>query len=357
MAGWGVFNRGFFLVLIGSFEIAAAARAETVAPLNSLIDFQSFHEIIQLKVSEVPELQRLWEWQTGHTEQVYLAGSCLGRLIQWIARELQTKSVEDLRHTRAPSLRELTSESSVDVDLFLPKTVESSVRALFDPARSPAFSSAFSLDINHEETYADSVAAGGPTFEKLRAGPSHIDDPHDGLRAYYEGRVVFHLTPDDAYYALAIARNDDHSRVAEALRFMRLLFRYPELKADPRSIEIIQALPALEAEHIVRADRREWIQWMLDKLFYAAGRDVEATVRVLNQYGFLRFLGESGFKLHTPRGTDTESVLKRLPLSSAPARAARKLLARPPLHQRFLTLAIGVRDFCLTRLEGVAHGR
>lgn len=332
-----------WVAFIAVAQLLSSAHAD-VKPLSEYLSFSELVSLTQQKLGEIPELKSLWTWQASSRAEVYAAGSIIGNLLRWEWAQLKAHTLEDVRHTSPPALGDLFGKKDFDIDFFMDLDLREAVQD-----RLPK---GLTLDFNSESVYRDLVRGGGATFEKIRMNPLVVDDPYNALLAYYQGDLVFHLAEDSEYLGLDIVAREDVSRTAEALRFMTVTLRHPELRPRPDSIEQIKKIPFLEENFILRADRACWVQWMLDRFFSATGNNIGTTLFLLRQYGLLEFLSRHAFKLPVQKSKMSEQKLVELGFSPAEIRFSKKMFFKTNFFQRVGGFVSAVKVFCFSVLGG-----
>jgi len=249
--------------------------------IEEIISFTEWTELLKISVSKIPELRALWKWQekTGH--HVYIGGGALRGLMQWLHKNLQNHSLEEVQKMKIPNIKELLILKGSDIDIFVPdNAIEALKRDLPEYA---------SWDILGERFHEENVKLGGPTIEKVRANPSSWDDPLNGLKHYYEGKLVFHMTPENVFRDLYWVKERGNTKLSEALRFLRMENDLPELRATPESYKRISNIGKIEMKYIKKGTNNDW--WIqkkgLAKLYKSTGNNFSETLDILRKRNLL----------------------------------------------------------------------
>jgi hypothetical protein len=276
-------HRKLLTIFVTLTLVASSLQAK---PLRELVSYPELETLVKASVAKVPDLQPLWTWAKPGVQPAYVGGGALRGLLHWLRRQLQTKGPAEVLALDVPPMTSLVLQPQSDLDLF---TRDNLVEELKEDRPQYA-----AWDILNESFCKASLEAGGPALEKLRVSPTEIVDPAGGLRDYYEGTLKFLVTPDSGLRENKILRFN--SRLAQALRFLRMLEDLPELEADPKALSFIRGIYALEGPVLTRHPSTDyWIEKGLKKLFTATGKKRKRTLAILERANLLGILEQKGY--------------------------------------------------------------
>ncbi len=278
--------------LLPFFVLCLAAAAAGAIPLSAIVTYPQFETLLKDSARRVPELRPLWTWNAPEAQPAHAGGGAIRGLVHWLYRELQRHTPREILALHVPPIGELLLQLESDLDIFTRDN-------LIDELREdrPEYAK---WDILPDSFYAASVASGGTTLEKLKVNPVEIVDPLGGLRHYYDGKLVFHVTPDSDMRGSDIVR--DNSRLAQALRFLRIGVNLPELALDKDSMKFIRSIAELEGPLLRRSKGTDyWIEKAVKKLWVATGRDRERTLAILRDANLHDLLESKGYDLSLGR--------------------------------------------------------
>ncbi len=207
---------------------APAQRPAGPRALKDLITYEQLEALLKNSLTRVPD------------RPPTLEGRALRGLLRWLHGQLQTMTPEEISKLPIPPLSDLRGTS-------LPA-----------PPWSPA-------------------KTGGPTIDGASVGGWAIDDPMNGLRHYYEGKLVFHPVAAAA------------SRAEHVLSFLCLQKELPELVATPESLETIR-----KSTFSPPAPGDARIAELLVSLYRDNGYNAAETVAELKRVNLLQPLASSG---------------------------------------------------------------
>lgn len=255
-------------------------------PLKELLTYEEWEALVLLKVSEIPELRAVWYFRTQKKVSVDFEGGRLRGLLKWLHIQLQDHSLAEVEQMLPPSIEGLPLQGNSDKDLV---AYEQNLGRLFDD--HPQYYEDW--DILEPAFFDASIAAGGTTLEKILVNPDEITDPTQGLRHYYEGRLVFLWaeSPQD----ITNAHLEDNSRTALALRYARFMVEFPELVPDEQSVELIRSIPKNELPGI--DGENYWLTKALRKLYVSTNFDTNTFFTVLNYLGLFEHVSKLGIRI------------------------------------------------------------
>ena len=263
--------------------------------ISEIITYDQWTNLVKHSAGKIPELQALWQWQkkTGH--HVYVGGGALRGLLQWLHKNLQNHSLEEVKNMKVPGMTDLLIIKGSDIDLFAPDDIVEKIKHDL-----PQYAN---WDILSDSFHKINVKLGGPTIEKIRVNPNYWDDPLGGLRHYYEGKLVFSWTPEDEFRKLYWVKERGNTKTAEALRFLRMENDLPELKATTESYNLISQISEVEMP-LIGIDRPSGVNWWiqhkgLEKLYKSTGKNFPETVDTLRKRNLLYLLGSKKFKIES----------------------------------------------------------
>ncbi|MBC7386744.1 MAG: hypothetical protein H7301_11370 [Cryobacterium sp.] len=267
-------------VLIGLLLIYTCSAHATELP--AVIRYEDFKTLVRLKVSELSELRLLWR-QSSDTRfrEVYLSGGTLRGILHWLRKNLETKSLEDVKHLPVPTIEKLLRIAWSDRDLVAPASLHKAITS----------AGVVGWDILTQSFQDESTEAGGPGLDKVQVNPWEIKDPLNGLQDYYNGNLRYWPTTG-SINGLELEGN---SHTALALRYLRELVDLPELVPDEKSMLTIRKI-ALNEEPPLGS---YWINKSLHKLYLATNESLVETVKILRDANLLSFLSERNYRLET----------------------------------------------------------
>ena len=296
--GWGMFLFQWLFALTVIFPNAVFAEVK----LSERMTYAEFGALVKHSVAKIPELQNLWRWTgTGDGQQsVYFGGGTLRGLLHWIYLKSQNHTYNQIWNMQVPSVHQLQLQEGSDLDLFALDTKVETIKQ-----QLPEYAN---WDILPASFHKANVELGGPTIEKAQVNPDHINDPLGGLLHYYEGRLVYHWTPEGIFRQNIWVGEKGNTKTTEALRFMRFSMNLPELTIDEASLKAIHDIAAVEGEKISRSEKTDfWIQKGLKKLHISTGKNVVKTLLLLKKAGLLPILAR--FKYAIPGVTGEPAYL------------------------------------------------
>ncbi len=261
-----------------SLFISCLAFSKPPTPLNQILSYEEFTQLVMHNSARVPDLKKLWSWtEKNNQTEVYWAGGTLRGFLHWHYLQLQNHSVAEVQNMPVPSIPDLQLLGGVDVDFVGPAAAEAgATRSLKNLAE---------LDFIDADTYAEYSKCGGPTIEKIGINPSKIMDPYQGFRHYYEGKIVFEWTNETEFRNFPWIKDGDFSKTTEALRFIRFgYYNLPELKPDAKSIKMIRKIADFEIPFMRQQDRLAWAGKALKKLIQSAHGNLPEVLSLLYDY-------------------------------------------------------------------------
>ncbi|MGZ3774531.1 MAG: hypothetical protein ACXVCY_12380 [Pseudobdellovibrionaceae bacterium] len=278
-----------FLIFLIVLSISIG-HAGPYKPLKELVTYSEFVDLLKDSVSRIPDLQEYWKWQKKGNYPVFVGGGVIRGLMHWLYIQLQTNDIATIKKMKIPTIDELQLQEGSDVDLFAPDNlIEKMEKQL------PQYAE---WDILPDSFYVNNIKLGGPTIEKFRVNPDVLEDPLDGVKHYYDGRLVFYWTPENIFRKLYWVAKRGNTKTTEALRFVRFLYNLPELSSDSQSIELISTISTLEIPLITKSqDNNWWLKKGLNKLFWATKSDLVETLDALRQFKLLRVLSYHQYKI------------------------------------------------------------
>lgn len=294
------------------------ADARSSRPLTDILTYRDFTDLVKESTSKIPELQEIWKWQRKTGAYVYFGGGCLRGLLHWLYIQLQNHTIEEVRSMRVPHMDDLQLQKGSDLDLFAPDDLIDTIK--HDLPRYKDW------DIISDTSHSDNLILGGPTLEKIRVNPNYFDDPLEGLRDYYEGRLVFHMTSERKFRKLYWVAKKGNTKTTEALRFIRFTYDLPELRADSDSISLIRQIAEIETP-IITEKNSKWISKALLKAHNSTGNNLVRTLKALRKYNLLSLLGYHGFRIPGRYDfSDYISTLRDLGFSTAEIKSAARMV-------------------------------
>ncbi|MGE4233241.1 MAG: hypothetical protein AB7F43_07935 [Bacteriovoracia bacterium] len=288
----------FFLVLVLIFNCSLSFASR---PLKDILSFEDFTSLLKHNANRVPGLTTLWRQDQNGVDisRVYWGGGTFRGYLRWHFLQLQNHSIDDVKGMPIPSAQQLQLSGGKDFDIFGPRDLYKKIKR-----RLRAFSNLDYIDL---QTHGQFAKLGGTTLEKSGINPFGILDPLDGIRHYYEGRIVF--SPSDAkIWKSRWVLQNDYSKTAEALRYIRFAhFNLPELKPDQGSLTAIRSIAGKdEALFLQNEGRVAWIEISLEKLFTAAKGNLFELLSLFKKYNLLTILAPIGTRIPI----DTESEIR-----------------------------------------------
>ncbi|OYZ18052.1 MAG: hypothetical protein B7Y39_14215 [Bdellovibrio sp. 28-41-41] len=155
--------------------------AATVPPPSQKITFEEYRDLIKLKVSQVPDLDRLWSWnEKEKLKGFYFGGGAFRGLIVWIHTQLASHSLETVKTMKVPDVTGLLIQKDADRDIYTPDNYKESIKK-WQPYAN--------WDVLNESFYQMTIANAGSTLDKVRANPKWVDDPLNALDLLYHGKI------------------------------------------------------------------------------------------------------------------------------------------------------------------------
>ena len=299
---------GALLVTILAVLSPGLTQAKAFRPLREILPFAEFQKLVLFNAERI--FPKVWavskEMVAAGGEPLWWTGSSMRGLIRWTGAQLQEFTPDQIRQLPPPQYRSLLPDGGYDMDIIGPRGAANEQKvwqALEGQVEE--------LDYFPEHNFQEMLKVGGASIEKTRINPAQrkIDDPYSGLLHYYNGLIVFvdkplsevsKVTLDDARY----------SRTVEAIRAMRQAKTFTELSWEPKSIELIRAIPQTDFEFAMGEEaRRDWIVESLFKLCSAyRNRDIEI-LKLLKKFNFLEYVANMNINISV-RTLPTEALLK-----------------------------------------------
>ena len=248
------------------------------------ISVGEFKTILRQYVHQIPDLQQLWRnVDSQQTRPVYLTGGVLRGAIHHLKQEIDYYGVDRAQRTSPRWAESLLLQQWSDMDLVAPKQwrewVQSHLRQ--------------SWDILSSDFMEDSTLVGGSTIEKVRVSPWEVIDPDNALRDYLAGRLVF--LPGSYTNHGEIFGN---TRLAQALRFLRLSVNLPEAEITPESWRRLRQISDQEWNSIRRGQESDyWVTKGIKKLYHAVDQSPDRFITLLQKANLLNLLAHHHFSL------------------------------------------------------------
>ncbi len=253
-------------------------------PLSKIITYQQWTSLLMRHVGKIPELVPYWQWAQQTGSDIYYGGGTLRGLKHWLYVQLQHHHYNVVWNIQTPSIHQLQLQEGSDIDLWAPDELIQRLKT-----ELPMYAN---WDILGDSFHRGNVKLGGPTLEKIRINPWKHDDPLNGLAHYYEGKLVFHWTPELEFRESFWVDKRGNSRTTEALRYVRFLYNLPELSLDEESKQNIHNIISNEADILYRSETTDyWIKKSLKKLLIATGYNMVETVDALREMRLLQIMG------------------------------------------------------------------
>jgi hypothetical protein len=292
---------------------ALAASSQAIRPPSQIVSYDEYADLLRSSASRIPDLQDLWTWQKQNRRTVYVGGGLVRGLIHWVTLQLQTHTPAEIRALPVPSTQNLLIQEGSDLDLI---GKDQDIKKLKKDL--PRFYDSI-WDRVPEKFRELSIRAGGATIEKTALNPSKIDDPLDGLKDAYEGRLTFRWVSDrDAYY---VPRNfpTANNRTVVALRYLRMTQDLPELQSDPTALEHIRQIASLEGKRLVQTwsskgglkeptVERYFLLKALRKLYDSTHGDLAKTAQILKDANLLHVVAKAGYFLKPKHGEQDNGI-------------------------------------------------
>lgn len=155
--------------------------AASVPPPSQKITFEEYRDLIKLKVSQVPDLDKLWSWsEKENLKGFYFGGGAFRGLIVWIHTQLASHSLETVKAMKVPDVTGLLIQKDADRDIYSPDNYKESIKK-WQPYAN--------WDVLNESFYQMTIANAGSTLDKVRANPKWVDDPLNALDLLYHGKI------------------------------------------------------------------------------------------------------------------------------------------------------------------------
>ncbi len=285
---------------------------------SSDISVAEFKMLLRQYVHQIPDLQQLWSnVNSQQTRPVYLSGGVLRGAIHYLKRDIDHHGIDQAQRASSRSAQNLLLQQWSDMDLVAPKNwrewVQSHLRQ--------------SWDVLSTDFMEDSTLVGGATLEKVKVSPWEVVDPDNALRDYLAGRLVF--LPGSYTNHGEIFGN---TRLAQALRFLRLSVNLPEAEITQESWRSLRQVSDQEWNSIRRGQEADyWVTKAVKKLYHAVNQDADQLIVLLHKANLLTLLAHHHFSL-TPdeplSRADVAALMRRSTLSFEEKMYAIEVLGR-----------------------------
>ena len=247
--------------------------------------YSEFEALVKKQVENSTELKPLWENQKNEHKNVYLGGGDLRNILRNLDKKILDAEASGKAVEVNPNYSLIAEgKKTADHDLWIgdPK-VSSEVKSLFPD-----------WDLLDQGFYEASVKAGGATIEKIRVNTGRIEDPYGALKAWYNGKLDFHLSTTEALKQTSDRLLYENTFTVMALRFLRFSIENPEWKVAPETWAKIRKIA--ESEKIL--PKENWfVHKGLANLWLSSGSDFLTFYRTLKESGLLENLRANGYHL------------------------------------------------------------
>ncbi len=225
-----------YFIFISWFSFAAP-----IASPSTKISYDQYMDLIKLKVSEVPDLKELWNWNAREKlKNFYFGGGAFRGLILWINTNLAETDLETVKKMQVPNVDGLLIQKDADRDIYTPDIWKKRIK---DWAYYKDW------DVLDESFYQDTVKSRASRIDKIRANPKWIDDPLKGLQEFYYGKISMDTSggPFDLKETNIVGDN----WLGLSLRYLRFTFDLGDIvDVDQASLDTIKQLAQTKADWI-----------------------------------------------------------------------------------------------------------
>lgn len=269
--------------------VAGPFAADEVTAEKTPIPVHVFKTALQEHVRNIPELKKFWLRSAEELkgQRIYLEGGLVRGLIHYLYRHVQNSGhIRDLTRIRTPSLEELSLQEWSDYDVVAPDGMEEEVLKILQTHTKHRH-----WDVLSHRFLEDSADVGGATIEKVLVSPWRIEDPYQAIEAYLDSRLEF--VPKKF---ASLGQVKGNSKLALALRFLRMANNLPEAKISDDSYVHLSALVDEEWDGLGRSqDHKYWIKKAFIKYIHSCEKKLNCVLEGLYLHGLLRALAHHGY--------------------------------------------------------------
>lgn len=262
---------------------------------QSKVTYEQWTYLLRLKVSEIQDLQSLWETASKDLviERIYFGGGALRSLLHWLDEQLMNYSFEEVKKLPAPAISDLVLPNA-DRDIFLRKNMgKEEFLELF-----PDYAN---WDVLNPGFLRESVDCGGSAIEKVGVNPYEIYDPFNAIRDFYQGIISYIDVPDDQFKPYrGLGKNVAlNSKIALLIRHLRFNVLFGRTALTNKEREGFRQI--VNHEGPLLKVNNYWVKKSLKKLeqeISAQRYKIDILKNLLEETGVMKILISLGYDLN-----------------------------------------------------------